>query len=263
MRRGVPLQIAAHSVGGAVVIRPTGVLEVATAPQLRTFLLKALADQPEAVIVELRDLVLGRAYTLNVFTAVARQTADWSGIPLILVTSQRNDRAVQVQSALVARFIPVFADLATALASIHNPPARQLTRLRLAPVPHSAGVARRFVAATCELWRCEDVSEDAVAIVSELIGNVVRHARTDADLRLELRRRLLTVAVSDGDPVFPVRRPPSATRESGLGLGIVTHLATSWGAGQTSTGGKVVWATIRLRSPDARAGINNDWRNGK
>ncbi|QNE20402.1 hypothetical protein F1D05_23960 [Kribbella qitaiheensis] len=263
MSRGIPLQIALRTVGGAAVISPSGVLEVATAPRLRTFLFKTLADQPDAVIVQLQDLVLARSYTLSVFTAVARQTADWSGIPLILVTGQRNDRAIQLQSAIVARFIPVFADLASALASMHSPPARQLTRLRLAPEPHSARVARRFVAATCELWRCEDLVEDAVAIVSELIGNVVRHARTDADLRLELRRRLLTVAVSDGDPVFPIRRPPSTTRESGLGLGIVTHLATAWGASQTSTGGKVVWATIRLTPPNAKVAINNAWRNGQ
>jgi anti-anti-sigma regulatory factor/anti-sigma regulatory factor (Ser/Thr protein kinase) len=263
MRPGVLLEITVRAVGGTVVMTPSGVLEVATAPQLRTLLFKVLADQPEAVIVQLQELVLAKAYTLSVFTAVARQTAGWSGIPLILVAGHRDDRALQVQSVLVARFIPVFADLASALASIHNPPPRQLTRLRLSPVPHSAGVARRFVAATCELWRCEDAAEDAVAIVSELVGNVVRHTRSDADLRLELRRRLLTVAVSDHDPVLPVRRPPSATRESGLGLGIVTQLATAWGAGRTSTGGKVVWATIRLRPPDVKVGINNDWRNGR
>ena len=263
MRRGDPLRIGVRTVGGSVVISPSGVLAVATAPQLRTLLFKTLADQPDAVIVQLQDLVLAKAYTLSVFTAVALQTADWSGIPLILVAGRQNDRAVQLQSAVIARFIPVFADLTSALASIRNPPRRQLTRLRLPPVPNSAGVARRFVAATCELWRCEDVSEDAVAIVSELIANVVRHARTDAELRLELRRRLLTVAVSDGDPVFPVRRPPSPTWESGLGLGIVTQLAAAWGASQTSTGGKVVWATLRLTPPDTKVAINNDWRNGR
>jgi anti-anti-sigma regulatory factor len=263
MSRGVPLDIAVRTVGGAVVVTPSGVLEVATAPQLRTLLFKALADQPDAVIVQLQDLVLAKTYTLSLFPAVARQTADWSGIPLMLVTGQPNTRALQFESAVAARFIPVFTDLASALASIRTPPARQLTRLRLPPVPHSARVARRFVASTCELWRCEDVSEDAVAIVSELVGNVVRHTRSDSDLRLELRRRLLTVAVSDTDPDFPVRRPASTTRESGLGLGIVTHLATAWGANATSTGGKVVWATLRLEPPDARLGINNDWRNGR
>ncbi|TDU89164.1 anti-sigma regulatory factor (Ser/Thr protein kinase) [Kribbella voronezhensis] len=263
MGHGGPLDIAVRTVGEAIVITPSGVLEVATAPQLRTLLFKALADQPGAVIVQLQDLVLAKAYTLSLFTAVARQTADWSGIPLLLVAGQRNTRAFQVESAAVARFIPVFADLASALAAIHTPPARQLTRLRLPSDPNSCRVARRFVAATCELWRCEDLSEDAVAIVSELIGNVVRHTRSDADLRLELRRQLLTVAVSDTDPGFPVRRPPSTTRESGLGLGIVTELATAWGANATSTGGKVIWATLRLEPLNAKLAINNDWCNGR
>jgi anti-anti-sigma factor len=263
MSQGRPLEITARTVGSAVVIRPAGVLDVATAPQLRTFLFKALADQPEAVIVQLQDLVLSRADALSIFTTVARQNADWSGVPLMLVTAQRGSRAIKLQSQLIARFIPVFADLASALASMHTPPARQLTKLRLPPVPASADVARRFVAATCELWRCEDASEDAVAIVSELVGNVVRHTRSEADLRLELRRQLLTVAVADQDPVFPVRRPPSVTRESGLGLSIVTHLATAWGANATSAGGKVVWATIRLEPPNSKVEINNAWRNGQ
>ncbi len=196
MSLGRPLEISVRAVGSAVVIRPAGVLDVATAPQLRTFLFKALADQPEAVIVQLQDLVLARAYTFSVFTTVARQNMDWSGVPLILVAGLRDSRAIQRQSQLVARFIPVFTDLAAALASMHSPPARQLTKLRLPPVPASARVARRFVASTCELWRCEDASEDAVAIVSELVGNVVRHTASEADLRLELRRQLLTVAVS-------------------------------------------------------------------
>jgi hypothetical protein len=47
-----------------------------------------------------------------------------------------------------------------------------------------------------------------------------------------------------------------------MGLGIVATLATSWGANPTSSGGKLVWATIRLRSPNARVAINNSWRNG-
>ncbi|MEU0092666.1 ATP-binding protein [Kribbella sp. NPDC006257] len=263
MSQGRPLEISVRTVGNAVVIRPAGVLDVGTAPQLRTFLFKALADQPEAVIVQMQDLVLTRASTLTLFTTVARQNADWSGVPLILVTGRRDSRAVQLQTQLIARFIPVFAELASALASMHTPPARQLTKLRLPSVPASAGVARRFVASTCELWRCEDASEDAVAIVSELVGNVVRHTWSEADLRLELRRQLLTVAVTDQDSVFPVRRPPSATRTSGLGLSIVTHLASAWGANANSTGGKVVWATIRLTPPNARVELNNAWRNGQ
>jgi hypothetical protein len=263
MSRGDRLRIGVQAVGEAVVVTPSGVLDVSTAPQLRTFLLKQLAEQPAAVIVMMQDLVLAKAYTLSVFTAVARQTSGWSGIPLILVTGRRYDRQLQLHSAVVARSIPVFDDLASALASMNSPPARQLTRLRLAPEPSSAAVARRYTAATCELWRCEDAADNAVAIVSELVANVVRHAATDAVLRLELRRQLLTVAISDGSPELPVRRPLAEALESGRGLSIVAALSTAWGANPTISGGKIVWATIRVITPNARAAINNGWRNGK
>ena len=263
MSRGDHLRIGLQTVGEAVLISPAGTLSVGTAPQMGAVLAKQLAEQPSAVIVMLQDLILARAYTLSVFTAVARQTAEWSGIPLILVTGRSHDRLLRRHAEVVARFIPVFDDLASALASMNNPPARQLTRLRLAPVPGSAAVARRYVAATCELWRCEDVAENAVAIVSELVANVVRHAATDAVLRLELRRQLLTVAVSDADPAMPVRQPPESALNSGRGLNIVAGLATAWGANQTYTGGKIVWATIRVTSPSQQASINNGWRNGK
>jgi anti-sigma regulatory factor (Ser/Thr protein kinase) len=261
MGRRTSLAIGVRTVGEAVVVSPSGTLELTTAPQLRTFLARRLADQPGAVIVMLQDLVLARAYSLSVFTNLARQVADWSGTPFLLVTGRNRSHELQRHSELVSRFIPVFPDLASALASIRNPPARQLSRLRLSPEPHSASTARRFVASVCELWHCEEASEDAVAITSELVANVVRHAHTEADLRLELRRQVLTVAVSDGSPDLPVRRP-LGVRETGLGLGIVATLATSWGANPTSSGGKLVWATIRLRSPHARVAINNSWRNG-
>ncbi|WP_433014718.1 ATP-binding protein [Kribbella sp. CA-294648] len=263
MSSAARLRIGVRSVGEAVVVTPSGILDVATAPQLRTFLTKQLAEQPAAVIVMLHDIVLAKAYTLGVFTAVARQTAQWSGLPLILVTSRHHDHQLRLHSAVVARFIPVFDNLASALASMNSSPVRQLTRLRLGPEPASPGVARRFVAATCELWRCEDVAEDAVAIVSELVANVVRHAGTDAVLRLELRRQLLTVAISDGNPSLPVRPSTEDWAENGRGLGIVRALSTGWGANRTISGGKIVWATVRVTTPSARPTINNGWRNGR
>ncbi|WP_328333068.1 ATP-binding protein [Kribbella sp. NBC_00382] len=263
MSRTDRLRLAVRTVGEAIVVSPSGVLDVASAPQLRTFLLKQLADQPAAVIVLLQDLVLARAYSLSVFTSVARQTTDWSGVPLVLVIGRGQDRQLQLHSEVAARFIPVFRDLASALASINRAPARQLTKLRLAAQSGSAGVARRYVAATCELWRCEEVAENAVAIVSELVANSVIHARTDAVLRLELRRQLLTVAVSDGDSTLPAPQPRNDALEGGRGLAIVSALSTAWGCHSTSTGGKVVWATLRVPGPDTAAVLNNGWRNGK
>jgi hypothetical protein len=263
MSRSRPLVIDVQTIGGALVVSPSGLLEVATAPQLRDQLLKCMADQPGAVIVKLQQLVLAKAYTLSVFTSVARHTADWSGIPLILVTGTDHTQDVQQHFQVVARFLPVFPDLASALALMHQPPSRQVMRLHLSADPYSSVVARRFVASTSELWRCEELSDDAVAIVSELVSNAVLHARTDSVLRLELRRQLLTVALADGNPTFPVRRPSAPTEPGGLGLGIIDTLATAWGTNSTSSG-KIVWATIRIQRPSAdAAAINNHWRNNQ
>jgi hypothetical protein len=258
-----PLVIEVQTIGDALVVSPTGLLEVATAPQLRDQLLKCMADQPRAVIVKLQNLVLATACTLSVFTSVARLTAGWSGIPLILVTGTGHTADLQLHFQVVARFIPVFPDLASALALMHQPPSRQVLRLRLSADPYSSVVARRFVGSTCELWRCEEVSEDAVAIASELVGNTVLHARTGSVLRLELRRQLLTVALADCDPTFPVRRSSALTEPGGLGLGIIGALATAWGTNPTSNGGKIVWATIRIQRQSAAAALNNHWRHNQ
>jgi anti-sigma regulatory factor (Ser/Thr protein kinase) len=178
---------------------------------------------------------------------------------LLLVTGTRD---VRLHHHVIARFIPVFPDLASALALMHQPPSRQVMRLHLSADAVSSEVARRFVGFTCELWHCEEIAEDAVAIVSELVGNTVLHARTDSDLRLELRRQLLTVALADGDPAPPVRRASAPTDQGGLGLGIVGALATAWGTNPTSNGGKIVWATIRIQRPTAAA-LDNHWRNNQ
>jgi hypothetical protein len=260
MSRSRPLVIEVRTIGAALVVSPTGLLEVATAPQLRDQLLKCMADQPGAVIVELQSLVIEKAYTLSVFTSVARQTASWSGIPLILVTGTGD---VHLLYQVIARFIPVFPDLASALALMHQPPSRQVMRLHLSADADSSVVARRFVGSTCALWHCEEISEDAVAIVSELVGTTVRPARTESDLRLELRRQLLTVALADGDPALPVRRPSAPTEQGGRGLGIIGALATAWGTNPTSNGGKIVWATIRIRRPSAAGALNNHLRQNQ
>jgi excinuclease ABC subunit A len=71
--------------GDAIVVRPAGLLDVSTAPYMRDVLLKAIADAPSVVIVDLDRLELRKTYTLSIFTVVARRTAEWSGVPLVLV----------------------------------------------------------------------------------------------------------------------------------------------------------------------------------
>ena len=233
--------------GNALVVTPAGLLDVSTAPQLRDTLLKCIADQPSAVIVDLADLELWRTYTLSVFTVVARRTAEWSGIPLILVASPKVEERIGVHARAIARFLQVVPNVEAALAAVRQPPIRRLVRLRLPPDPYSALTTRRTVAATCELWGCAHLIHDAVAVASELVANAVVHAGTDAVLRLELRRGLLTVAVSDENAGQPILGSPVGDdlRAEGLGLVIVNAICRTWGSTSTTTGGKIVWAVLR------------------
>jgi anti-anti-sigma factor len=241
------LDITISSSGDATVVRPAGLLDVATASQLRDALLKCIADQPSAVIVDLARLQLWRTYTLSVFTVVARRTAEWSGTPLILVAGKDVDARISLHARAISRFLHVVPNLESGLAAIRQPPVRRLIRLRLPPDPFSARTARRTVTATCELWGCPHLSHDATAVASELVTNAILHAGTDAELRLELRRGLLTVAVTDGNPDRPVLGTPVGDdlRSHGLGMVIVDAIARTWGSTPTTNGGKVVWAVLR------------------
>jgi hypothetical protein len=91
-------------------------------------------------------------------------------------------------------------------------------------------------------WRLpEDVIDDAVLVVTELLDNVVQHARTPFRVVAELRVRVLYLAVQDQ----AVGRAPVGTgcAVSGhaSGLGVVNAVALRWGWKQHQTG-KTVWA---------------------
>jgi anti-sigma regulatory factor (Ser/Thr protein kinase) len=90
-------------------------------------------------------------------------------------------------------------------------------------------------------WRLDDDAViEAVLVADELVTNAVRHARTEWRLSVELRGRLLHIAVSDG-MVGPDPEPtPGGTRR---GLRRVNALATRWGW-EEQPWGKTVWAEM-------------------
>ena len=81
-----PLVIEVQTIGDALVVSPTGLLEVATAPQLRDQLLKCMADQPRAVIVKLQNLVLATACTT--LTPPAATSSAPTGVPTAAQAAQ-------------------------------------------------------------------------------------------------------------------------------------------------------------------------------
>jgi anti-sigma regulatory factor (Ser/Thr protein kinase) len=83
--------------------------------------------------------------------------------------------------------------------------------------------------------RCDDV----LLLVSELVSNSVRHARScDIDVSVRAENGWIRVEVSDDGPGFTHDAP----RGDGLGLSIVDRLADEWGVepGERFT----VWAEL-------------------
>ena len=96
---------------------------------------------------------------------------------------------------------------------------------------------------------------DAALVLSELLGNAIRHARPLPGCSVRVAWTLsggsLRVSVSDGGgPTRPRAERPSVSALGGRGLAIVEHLSSSWGI--RSSGGRItVWAV--LPAPPCRA----------
>jgi anti-sigma regulatory factor (Ser/Thr protein kinase) len=89
-------------------------------------------------------------------------------------------------------------------------------------------------------------ADDAVLMISELVTNAVRHARTRLQLSVSIVEQTLRVEVSDDEPTLPMAPAPEHHATSGRGLRIVDNLADHWGI-IPSTHGKTVWFELQLR----------------
>lgn len=117
----------------------------------------------------------------------------------------------------------------------------------------SAGRARAFLHRQAHTWQlADDTVQTALLLLSELVTNACRHARTPADRHIAVRAALLDgllrVEVSDADAELPRPRRAAPEDESGRGLELVAALADSWGAhprGERHIG-KTVWFELKL-----------------
>ena len=104
-----------------------------------------------------------------------------------------------------------------------------------------------------------DVAADALTValvvLGELVGNAIRHARTDFTASAAWSAGTLRLEVFDRDTRPPALMGLDADSTSGRGLHIVAGLSTDWGwsTAEDADGvsGKVVWAEVALdRSPE-------------
>lgn len=120
--------------------------------------------------------------------------------------------------------------------------APQDSERRFAPEPKSAREAREFVLDSG--WSDdEDTNMRLAAAVSELVTNVILHARTPFSVKVTKGSDSIKVAISDESSDLPAARPYDKTEVTGRGLHIVEALTDRWGYFNIP-GGKTVWFEV-------------------
>lgn len=131
------------------------------------------------------------------------------------------------------------------LGILGNP---SLDWVQLPSRPRSAAITRRLARSVLLLWALPQLGETVEQLVSELVGNAVRHtgARTFG-LRMQRRRGWVRVEVRDPSRALPCLLPVSGLDTNGRGLTLVNKLADRWGVDLLPFG-KSTW--FELRAPD-------------
>jgi Serine phosphatase RsbU, regulator of sigma subunit len=135
-------------------------------------------------------------------------------------------------------------DAALLVACTHVLPPGDVVRWRLPEDAVAAGLARRYAREQLTAWGLEPLVMTTELLVSELVGNVVRHAKGPIHLRL-LRSNVLTCEVSDGSLTTPRIRRTGHLDEGGRGLQLVAALSHRWGTRFTASG-KSIWVEQTL-----------------
>lgn len=158
-------------------------------------------------------------------------------------------------------------DAALLALTLGRIPADHIATWDMPRIPESAQTARATVSDRLQRWGLDALVWPADQVVSELVGNAVRHAvgigvsaahAAVGDIRVRLLRLVdqLVIEVYDGSKAAPYVRHPSYDQEFGRGLPIVSVLAHRWGTRRVGTDepddadpttpSKCVWAALSL-----------------
>ncbi|MER7186773.1 ATP-binding SpoIIE family protein phosphatase, partial [Streptomyces hyaluromycini] len=186
-----------------------------------------------------RDAEQGLAELVRVLGGAAVRPARFTG-----ADQEEDVRGVaELCDTVVAELLPdrerTTDDAALLIAHTRALPAGDIASFGLPDDPRAAGQAREIVRDQLSRWGLDDLSMTTELLVSELVGNVIRHGKGPMRLRL-LRSRNLTCEVYDGSLSTPRIRHATYTDEGGRGLQLVAALSRRWGARYLSDA-KCIW----------------------
>ena len=237
-----PLAWTVDQAAGLDVVTLRGRFELSDTPRCRTALLKCLAEQPRALLVDISAMELAEDIALALFTALARQAARWPGTPVLLCgppphVAELLERGrfgrVAVRSGVEQARREVVAG-AMVTPSLSD---------QLLPVAGAVRHARNVITEACLSWGLPELVGPASLVVSELVANGVEHAGTMMTVQVSRRTRHMHVAVRDGSSAEPVINREAGLTQRGRGLLLVDAISAHWGW-LPAHDGKVVWASL-------------------
>ncbi|MEO3773478.1 ATP-binding protein [Micromonospora sp. B9E7] len=242
----------------SAVVRLTGVLDAAGAEGVRLALLARLADRPGPVVADVTGLRVVDPTGRSVFAEVRREVADWPAADLLLCDPavDRPDHTDTERSAASTTVagepgepttvagVPAWPTVDGALAAVAATPLAAVLTVDLAPTVVAARQARELVSTGCRRWGVATLIDPACIAITEMVNNVVAHARTPMTVRLAPQDSTLHLAVRDHSPHLPTfagLSPPD--RAGGRGLLLIDTMARRWGSSAIGDG-KVVWCVL-------------------
>jgi anti-sigma regulatory factor (Ser/Thr protein kinase) len=131
--------------------------------------------------------------------------------------------------------------------------------IRLLACPAAARLARSLITRRITQWGCTDRLDDVLLVASELITNASKAAPgSRIKLRLNRNSQGIFISVWDPAPTLPASKPftaltledldsaPSTWDNGGWGLPLVEALSSACGHHPVPSGGKWVWATLKI-----------------
>jgi hypothetical protein len=226
------------------VVRLAGVLDAATAPDVRSFLLEVLAGQPEGLVVDVRQLTVALPDAVTEVTEVARDATAWPGCRLVLVAAP--EAGAWREAGLTVR-----PSVEESFGVLGPTDPRLHLQASLDPVVGAARRSRELVTEACGRWELPDLAGPACIVITEMVNNVVAHAHTPMTVMLGLHGESMSVAVRDDSTHVPrfTGSPVPVTSYGGRGLLLIDSVARQWGS-LVLADGKVVWAVLDAHDRD-------------
>lgn len=225
------------------VLTVAGVLDGTTYMPLRDAIVKAALDEPCSVVVDISDMVIRDESALAVFVNARWQISEWPDVPIGLVCAQQHGLNALRRNG-VARYVPVYATLQSAITGLVTQGERNYRRRARATLPARKSSARRcreLVGEWLTAWSRADFIHVARVVATELVENALADTASKFRFRLEADGSTVAVAVQHASTALATRPEPVGDPVSAIDM--IVASSRVWGS-YTTAAGKTVWAVL-------------------